>query len=182
MSELTQETVVVVLTEAAHLKEEIDVDRASIEAIASESKQTLSTIVEESHEIVEKGASIVKEFTEEQEEILKSLMAEATMSAHSIMELDVGPAGKIAKLMAEAMKLVESAKKKEGKLLGSEKKVLVMELVQRVLKKVVEDRDKLFELLAAYNNMGEHLLETLADVSRDLNSVKDKVSSCCIIA
>jgi hypothetical protein len=181
MSEVTQETVVVVLTEVAHLKEQVEIDRASIETVVSDTKQTVTTIVEDSHEVVEKGASIAKQFTEEQEEILKSLMAEASMSAHSIMELDVGPAGKIAKLMAEAMKLVESAKKKEGTLLGPEKKALVMELVQRVLKKVVEDRDKLFELLAAYNNMGEHLLETLADVSRDLNSVKDKVSSCCVI-
>jgi Mg2+ and Co2+ transporter CorA len=118
---------------------------------------------------------------DEKEERVLSLVEEKARSAASIcFSSDLPPVMKITKLVAELMKIMENVRLNGTTIKGAIKKKVAMELIHRLLKELVKDRDTLFEMLTLYHSMAEHLLETMAEVSSALHTA-EKITSCCTI-
>jgi hypothetical protein len=118
---------------------------------------------------------------DKEERVLSLVEAEARSAASICFSSDLPPVIKITKLVAELMKIMENVRLNGTTIKGAIKKKVAMELIHRLLKEFVKDRDTLFEMLALYHSTAEHLLETMAEVSSALN-VAEKITSCCIIS
>lgn len=127
-------------------------------------------------------AAVIKELTltSEQQHIVTLVYADAQSASQLILKDDsLSSAVKVAKLLSELMKILEKTKVNGAKLSGSNKKAVALELVKHLIRDTAPDA---FDLLASAESMGEHLLETLADVSRNLNmQVVEKIieTGCC---
>lgn len=107
---------------------------------------------------------------------LKEIMKE-TLSLES-----ADHAMKIGRMMAEIIKLVEKARYPNDKIPGAEKKEIAIALGKRLVsdKDVVQNETIRNGLITAYDLLGEQLLETLMDVSRNVNiAVQQAALSCC---
>jgi hypothetical protein len=161
----------------------------------------MSEVIEmtpKAEQVVEKGSSLEAKVTdivvtavdsverelkldEKEERVLASVEAQAKAIAATCLSADVPAVIKITKLIGELMKIMENVRLNGETIKGGIKKKVAMELIQRLLKEFIKDRDTLFEMLTLYHTMAEHLLETMADVSRGLNVVQEIVESgCCI--
>ena len=76
---------------------------------------------------------------------------------------------KVTKLMSELMKILERARPNGAKLSGANKKAVALALLGRLIAEVVQESSMLTSLLSTVESVGEHLLETLADIGRSLN-------------
>jgi len=119
---------------------------------------------------------------EKEERVLALVEAQAKTIAETCLSSDLPSIVKITKLIGELMKMMENVRLNGAAIKGGIKKKVAMELIQRLLKEFIKDRDTLTEMLALYRSMAEHLLETMADVSRGLNVVQEIVESGCCIA
>ena len=133
-------------------------------------------------EVQRDSAAMIKELTltPEQQHIVTLVYADAQDAAHLVLKDDsLSSAVKVAKLLSELMKILEKTKVNGVKLSGSNKKAVALELVKHLIRDKAPDAA---DLLASAESMGEHLLETLADISRNLNmQVVEKIieTGCC---
>ena len=86
---------------------------------------------------------------------------------------------KVTKLLAALMKIVEKIKVNGAKIPGLRKKAVALYLLRQLMKDVVADIPLQSYLLNTAHTIGEHLLETLADVSRNLN-MAEVATTCCL--
>jgi hypothetical protein len=119
---------------------------------------------------------------EKEERVLALVEAQAKAIAATCLSADLPAVVKITKLIGELMKVMENVRLNGETIKGGIKKKVAMELIKRLLKEFIKDRDTLFEMLALYHSMAEHLLETMADVSRGLNVAQEIIESGCCIA
>ena len=69
--------------------------------------------------------------------------------------------------------------KHSAKIPGLKKKAVALYLLRQLMKDVVADIPLQSYLLSTAQTIGEHLLETLADVSRNLN-MAEVATTCCL--
>jgi hypothetical protein len=119
---------------------------------------------------------------EKEERVLALVEAQAKAIAETCLSSDLPAVIKITKLIGELMKIMENVRLNGETIKGGIKKKVAMELIHRLLKEFIKDRDTLFEMLAVYHSMAEHLLETMADVSRGLNVAQEIIESDCCVA
>ena len=89
---------------------------------------------------------------------------------------------RIGRLVSESMKLVEKASYHGEKIPGAEKREIALALGHCLVRDptVISDETVRGGVCTAYDVVGEQLLETLADVSRHVNTmVKEAAVSCC---
>jgi hypothetical protein len=86
---------------------------------------------------------------------------------------------KVTKVLAALMKILEKTKVNGVKIPGLKKKAVALYLLRQLMKDVVTDIPLQSYLLSTAQTVGEHLLETLADVSRNLN-MAEVATTCCM--
>jgi hypothetical protein len=86
---------------------------------------------------------------------------------------------KVTKLLAALMKIMEKTKVNGAKIPGFKKKAIALYMLRQLMKVVVEDIPLQSYLLSTAQSVGEHLLETLVDVSRNVN-MTEVATTCCI--
>ncbi len=133
-------------------------------------------------EIKRDAETVIKELTltPEQQHIVTLIYADAQSAANLILaDGSMTGAVKVAKLLSELMKILEKTKVNGTKLSGSTKKAVALELLKHLIRDKSPDAA---ELLSSAESIGEQLLETLADISRNLNmQVVEKIveTGCC---
>ena len=151
---------------------------------------------EQAMQVVEKGSSLHEtnvtdisivavdsmesdlKLDEKEERVLSLVESKAKAAASICFSSDLPPVIKITKLVAELMKIMENVRLNGTAIKGAIKKKVAMELIHRLLKEFIKDRDTLFEMLTLYHSTAEHLLETMADVRGALHAA-EKITSCC---
>jgi hypothetical protein len=86
---------------------------------------------------------------------------------------------KVTKVLAALMKILEKTKLNGAKIPGLKKKAVALYLLRQLMKDVVADIPLQSYLLSTAQTIGEHLLETLADVSRNVN-MAEVATTCCM--
>ena len=163
--------------------EEVKDTVKEVKHIVKEVKDTVKE-VEESVEDVKEVISEIKlsfSLSKEQETIIALYYDEARSAVYDIVSGSLPTPVKVTKMIAALMKLMERVRYNNHPLKGSDKKVIVMELVHRLLKDLVSDHDVLSKTLLTFHDMAEHLLETLIDVSKNLAMVEEVASGCCAL-
>lgn len=133
-------------------------------------------------EVQRDTATMIKELTltSEQRHIVTLVYSDAQSASQLILKDDsLSSAVKVTKLLSELMKILEKTKINGAKLSGSNKKAVALELVKHLIRDTSPDAAN---LLSSAESMGEQLLETLADISRNLNmQVVEKIieTGCC---
>jgi hypothetical protein len=131
-------------------------------------KEEVSKLTEEKEE--------VSKLTEEQEEVLKSVYENAKSASETILhEPSVSNTIKVAKIVGQTIKRLEEAVKLGKKLAGKDKKIVAMELCRRTIKELIKDEGLKLHILNKFDTIGEQMLETMIDVSNDLNKHIEKV-------
>lgn len=120
-----------------------------------------------------------------QEDVVNELydtLKETTKELFTTPFASTDHAMRMGRLMAESMKLVEKATYKGEKIPGAEKREIALALGHCLVRDptVIPDETVRGGVCTAYDVLGEQLLETLADVSRHVNTmVKEAAVSCC---
>ena len=108
--------------------------------------------------------------TVEQEVAVQLVYGDARAAAELILKNEsMSDYMKVTKLMSELMKILERARPNGAKLSGANKKAVALALLGRLIAEVVQESSMLTSLLSTVESVGEHLLETLADIGRSLN-------------
>lgn len=121
--------------------------------------------------------------SEKQKEVIQQLYATAKIAVKGIFALhSMDDAMKIGRMIAEIVKLMEKATYRGEKIPGLEKKEIALELGKQLLhdESIIPNEMVRNGLLMAYELLGEHMLDTLIDVSRHVNTaIKEVAISCC---
>ena len=108
--------------------------------------------------------------TMEQEVAVQLVYGDSRAAAELILKNEsMSDYMKVTKLMSELMKILERARPNGAKLSGANKKAVALALLGRLIAEVVQESSMLTSLLSTVESVGEHLLETLADIGRSLN-------------
>jgi len=112
--------------------------------------------------------------------IVSSVYAEAKAAAEPILQqADLSVPVKVTKLLAALMKIMERTQHNGVKIPGLKKKAVALYLLRQLMKDVVADIPLQSYLLSTASTIGEHLLETLVDVSRNVN-MAEVATTCCV--
>jgi hypothetical protein len=85
---------------------------------------------------------------------------------------------KITKVIGEIIKQLENANTNGKKILGSDKKAIVIQLGSILIKEVSPDLES--EILKLYNLVAEQTLEAMIDVSKVVNvNIQEMSTKCC---
>jgi len=142
------------------------------------SKVELSQIEEKVNDI---KVEIVETLTDAQKSVLKVVYDKVKESSDLILQHPtLNSALKITQMLASIIKLLESVKLKDALLAGKDKKLIALEVGKLLIKDNVKDEEKQAVLLMIYDSTAEALLETMIDVSQNLNvKVKEVTGLCC---
>ena len=77
------------------------------------------------------------------------------------------------------MKIMEKTKVDGSKIPGAKKKAVVLYLLRQLMKDIVDDIPVQSYLVSKAEAIGESLLETLADISRNVN-IPEAAATCCM--
>ena len=114
------------------------------------------------------------------ERIVSLVYHEAKAEAEPILnDASLTVSLKVTKLLAALMKIMEKTKVDGSKIPGDKKKAVALYLLRQLMKDVVADIPLQSYLLSKAGAIGEQLLETLADISRNVN-MPQVAASCCI--
>ena len=112
--------------------------------------------------------------------IVSKVYGEAKAAAEPILQkTDLSVPVKVTKLLAELMKIMERTQHNGVKIPGLKKKTVALYLLRQLMKDVVADIPLQSYLLSTASTIGEHLLETLVDVSRNVN-ISEVATTCCM--
>lgn len=118
--------------------------------------------------------------SEDDMRIVSKVYGEAKAAAEPILhQTDLSVPVKVTKLLAELMKIMERTQHNGVKIPGLKKKAVALYLLRQLMKDVVADIPLQSYLLSTANTIGEHLLETLVDVSRNVN-MAEVATTCCV--
>lgn len=119
---------------------------------------------------------------EEHKQIIKHLYEDAkNISDHILNTLNIDNIIKVTKLIAEIIKLLERTSYLGKKILGTDKKVIVLELCRNLIESGINDNNVRESLLVVYNMLAEDVLDQMIDVSKNVNmkEVKEFAESYC---
>jgi hypothetical protein len=134
----------------------------------------VTVIVEVKNEVSEVDE---QKYTEEQLEIIALIYAKAKEIAETIVQMDIPSAMKVSKMIAEMIKLLEGITIHNKKISGKTKKHIAITLSRNLICKTADESSK-DKILSAFDDIADQMLETLIDVSRNVN-VQEITSSCC---
>ena len=108
--------------------------------------------------------------TVEQEQAAQLVYGDARAAAELILKNEsMTDYMKVTKLLSELMKILERARPNGAKLSGSNKKAVALVLLRRLINELIQESSLITSLISTVESVGEHLLETLADIGRSLN-------------
>jgi len=152
-------------------------EQAAISAIANASDAVKEKAMAVAMKVVD-GEDI--KLDEVDMRIVSSVYAEAKAAAEPILhQSDLSVPVKVTKLLAALMKIMERTQHNGVKIPGLKKKAVALYLLRQLMKDVVADIPLQSYLLSTASTIGEHLLETLVDVSRNVN-ISEVATSCCM--
>ena len=153
-------------------------------------KKKLEIVIEDASDVIKEeavdvvmraaGENETVKLDKEGEQIVSLVYNEAKAVAEPILQdsaLTVSV--KVTKLLAALMKLMEQTKLNGSKIPGNQKKAVVLYLLRRLMKDIVADIPLQSYLLSKAEAVGETLLETLVDVSRNVN-IPEVAATCCM--
>jgi len=150
--------------------------------IAEIAAEASNTIKEEAVDAAMRmaGEDTTVKLDKEGERIVSLVYNEAKAEAEPILynsELSVSV--KVTKLLAALMKIMEKTKVDGSKIPGMKKKAVVLYLLRQLMKDIVDDIPVQSYLISKAEAIGESLLETLADISRNVN-IPEVATTCCM--
>jgi hypothetical protein len=120
--------------------------------------------------------------SEEHKQIIKQLYGEGKNISDAIFGmLNVDNIIKVTKLIGEIIKLLERTSYLGKKILGSDKKIIAIELCRNLIESEIHDNNVRESLLVVYNMFAEDILDQMIDVSKNVNmkEVKELAVSWC---
>ena len=123
----------------------------------------------------------IEKCTEEQKNIIVHVYDKAKEVVESISQIaDMASVVKIVKMIGEIIKLLESVTINNVKVSGKNKKYIAILLTKKLLCECIKHNETLTHMLDMYDSVSDQVLETMVDVSRNLNvAVQEIASSCC---
>jgi hypothetical protein len=143
---------------------------------------TSNTIKEEAIDAAMRaaGEDATVKLDKEGERIVSFVYDEAKAEAEPILkDANLSVSVKVTKLLAALMKIMEKTKVDGSKIPGLKKKAVVLYLLRQLMKDVVSDLPVQSYLISKAEAIGESLLETLADISRNVN-IPEVAATCCM--
>jgi hypothetical protein len=126
------------------------------------------------------GEDATVKLDKEGERIVLLVYDEAKAEAEPILkDANLSVSVKVTKLLAALMKIMEKTKVDGSKIPGLKKKAVVLYLLRQLMKDVVDDLPVQSYLISKAEAIGESLLETLADISRNVN-IPEVAATCCM--
>jgi len=126
------------------------------------------------------GEDATVKLDKEGERIVSLVYHEAKAEAEPILkDANLSVSVKVTKLLAALMKIMEKTKVDGSKIPGLKKKAVVLYLLRQLMKDVVDDLPVQSYLISKAEAIGESLLETLADISRNVN-IPEVAATCCM--
>jgi vacuolar-type H+-ATPase subunit H len=126
------------------------------------------------------GEDSTVKLDKEGERIVSLVYHEAKAEAEPILkDANLSVSVKVTKLLAALMKIMEKTKVDGSKIPGLKKKAVVLYLLRQLMKDVVDDLPVQSYLISKAEAIGESLLETLADISRNVN-IPEVAATCCM--
>ena len=126
------------------------------------------------------GEDATVKLDKEGEHIVSLVYDEAKAAAEPILyDADLSVSVKVTKLLAALMKIMEKTKVDGSKIPGLKKKAVVLYLLRQLMKDIVDDIPVQSYLISKAEAIGESLLETLADISRNVN-IPEVAATCCM--
>ena len=126
------------------------------------------------------GEDATVKLDKEGEHIVSLVYDEAKAAAEPILhDTGLSVSVKVTKLLAALMKIMEKTKVDGSKIPGLKKKAVVLYLLRQLMKDVVADIPVQSYLISKAEAIGESLLETLADISRNVN-IPEAAATCCM--
>lgn len=150
--------------------------------IAEMAAEASNTIKEEAVDIAMRavGEDATVKLDKEGEHIVSLVYHEAKAAAEPILcDSELSVSVKVTKLLAALMKIMEKTKVDGSKIPGAKKKAVVLYLLRQLMKDIVDDIPIQSYLLSKAAAIGESLLETLADISRNVN-IPQVATTCCM--
>lgn len=143
----------------------------------------------ESSSLTKNQKKIVNAIYNELKETITDLIEEfKTVDVDNISIEDVSK--KVFIIISQCIKIIEKVKVNQKKLSGADKKQIVLELGKIVLKTEIPDDNVTSIIIPLYDAMAEEILETIIDVSSQVNTevkkgcgiifnkLKEKMSNC----
>lgn len=126
------------------------------------------------------GEDATVKLDKEGEHIVSLVYDEAKAAAEPILhDTGLSVSVKVTKLLAALMKIMEKTQVNGSKIPGLKKKAVVLYLLRQLMKDVVADIPVQSYLISKAEAIGESLLETLADISRNVN-IPEAAATCCM--
>ena len=126
------------------------------------------------------GEDATVKLDKEGEHIVSLVYDEAKVAAEPILhDANLSVSVKVTKLLAALMKIMEKTHVNGSKIPGLKKKAVVLYLLRQLMKDVVDDIPVQSYLISKAEAIGESLLETLADISRNVN-IPEVATTCCM--
>ena len=126
------------------------------------------------------GEDATVKLDKEGERIVSLVYHEAKAEAEPILkDANLSVSVKVTKLLAALMKIMERTKVDGSKIPGLKKKAVVLYLLRQLMKDIVDDIPVQSYLISKASAIGETLLETLADISRNVN-IPEVAATCCM--
>ena len=152
-------------------------EKAAMSAVETVSDTIKEKAVEMAMNVID-GEDI--KLSDDDMQIVSKVYGEAKAAAEPILQkADLSVPVKVTKLLAELMKIMERTQHNGVKIPGLKKKAVALYLLRQLMKDVVADIPLQSYLLSTAHTIGEHLLETLADVSRNVN-MAEVATTCCV--
>jgi hypothetical protein len=115
--------------------------------------------------------------TKEQKEILSVVFEKVKASVESIMiDMDLSNHIKIMQIISAVIKIVEGLTVMKKTISGIDKKVVALACGRKCIKMMKDHLD----MLLLYDAIAEPAMETMIDVSRNLNVNVKEVGECCM--
>lgn len=114
--------------------------------------------------------------SKEQKEIIKLIYSKAKESVQTLINnMNMDNALKITYTLAQIIKMLEKVNLNGNKVSGASKKQIAFELFKLLLNDLIQDENIKLTILALFNTVGEEILETLVDVSKNVNTTINQV-------
>lgn len=139
-----------------------------------------SSTVQPPSEIQTISIELKPTLSDEQKKIVTFVYDSAKEFATEILNKSaLSDAMKVTQMMGSIMKMMESLTFNQAKVEGSTKKAVALELGRKLICDLVKEEALQTAILLIYDTTAEPILETMIDVSRNVNVVLDKAVSCC---
>ena len=121
--------------------------------------------------------------TEEQQKIIKTVYDTAKNAMTNILiNPNMNMTVKITQTIGHIVKLVEGLKINNNSVSGHTKKLVAIEVGRQVIIDVIKDEKLEADVLRLYDSLAEMTIETLIDVSTNVNVNVPKITTSCFTA